>query len=48
MLAKIGLHPRKALGLGVRMSIIVSMSFDFAECDRARLARDTGVRTTGI
>ena len=38
------------------MSIIVSMSLDFTECDRARLARDpsydgrfyTGVRTTGI
>jgi hypothetical protein len=38
------------------VSIIVSMSLDFAECDRARLARDpsydgrfyTGVRTTGI
>ena len=38
------------------MSIIVSMSLDFAECDRARLARDpvydgqfyTGVHTTGI
>src|SRR5580658_5399379 len=38
------------------MSIIVSMSLDFAECDRARVARDrsydgrfyTGVRTTGI
>src|SRR6188472_4128887 len=42
--------------MGVRVSIIVSMSIDFAECDRARLARDaaydgrfyTGVRTTGI
>ena len=40
----------------MRMSIIVSMSLDFAECDRARLARDrvydgqfyTGVHTTGI
>ena len=38
------------------MSIIVSMSLDFAECDRARLARDpvydgrfyTGVHSTGI
>src|SRR5215471_14567956 len=38
------------------MSIIVSMSLDLAECDRARLARDpsydgrfyTGVHTTGI
>ncbi len=38
------------------MSIIVSMSLDFAECDQARLARDpsydgrfyTGVHTTGI
>ena len=38
------------------MSIIVSMSLDFAECDQARLARDaaydglfyTGVDTTGI
>ena len=38
------------------MSIIVSMSLDFTECDRARLARDltydgrfyTGVHTTGI
>ena len=38
------------------MSIIVSMSLDFAECDWARLARDpsydgrfcTGVHTTGI
>jgi AraC family transcriptional regulator, regulatory protein of adaptative response / methylated-DNA-[protein]-cysteine methyltransferase len=38
------------------MSIIVSMSWDFAECDRARLARDpvydgrfyTGVHSTGI
>src|SRR3984957_9093618 len=38
------------------MSIIVSMSLDFTECDRARVARDrsydgrfyTGVRTTGI
>jgi len=56
LLAKTGLHPRKALGLGVRMSIIVSMSLDFAECDRARLARDpvydgrfyTGVHSTGI
>jgi AraC family transcriptional regulator, regulatory protein of adaptative response / methylated-DNA-[protein]-cysteine methyltransferase len=55
-LAKTGLHRRKALGLGVRMSSIVSMSLDFAECDRARLARDsvydgrfyTGVHTTGI
>ena len=50
------LHRRKALGLGVRMSMTVSMSLDFAECDRARVARDpsydgrfyTGVRTTGI
>jgi AraC family transcriptional regulator, regulatory protein of adaptative response / methylated-DNA-[protein]-cysteine methyltransferase len=56
LLAETGLHPRKALGLGVRMSIIVSMSLDFAECDRARLARDpvydgrfyTGVHSTGI
>jgi hypothetical protein len=38
------------------VSIIVSMSLDFIECDRASLARDpsydgrfyTGVRTTGI
>ena len=38
------------------MSIVVSMSLDFPECDRARLARDpsydgrfyTGVHTTGI
>ena len=38
------------------MSIVVSMSLDFAQCDRARLARDpvydgrfyTGVHTTGI
>jgi methylphosphotriester-DNA--protein-cysteine methyltransferase len=38
------------------VSIIVSMSLDFAECDQARLARDpsydgrfyTGVHTTGI
>ena len=38
------------------MSIIVTMSLDFAECDRARVARDrsydgrfyTGVHTTGI
>jgi Metal binding domain of Ada len=38
------------------VSIIVSVSLDFAECDWARLARDpscdgrfyTGVRTTGI
>ena len=38
------------------MSIIVSMSLDFAECDRARLARDpvydgrfyTGVHSTGV
>src|ERR1700749_2297715 len=42
--------------MGVRVSIIMSMSLDFAECDQARLARDaaydgrfyTGVRTTGI
>src|SRR5690349_24656082 len=42
--------------MGVRVSIVVSMSIDFAECDRARLARDTsydgrfytGVHTTGI
>src|SRR4051794_41890961 len=42
--------------MGVRVSIIVSMSIYFAECDRARLARDltydgrfyTGVHTTGI
>src|SRR6201986_1748888 len=42
--------------MGVRVSIIMSMSIDFAECDRARLARDstydgrfyTGVHTTGI
>src|SRR5271155_6036254 len=40
----------------MRMSIVVSMSLDFAECDRARVARDrsydgrfyTGVRSTGI
>jgi AraC family transcriptional regulator, regulatory protein of adaptative response / methylated-DNA-[protein]-cysteine methyltransferase len=48
--------PEKASGLSARVSIIVSMSLDFAECDRARLARDpvfdgrfyTGVHTTGI
>src|SRR6201993_5531873 len=42
--------------MGVRVSIIVSMLIDFAECDRARLAGDstydgrfyTGVHTTGI
>ena len=42
--------------MGARASIIVSMSLDFMECDRARLARDpaydgrfyTGVHTTGI
>ena len=42
--------------MGARVSIVVSMSLDFAECDRARLARDpvydgrfyTGVHTTGI
>src|SRR3954467_5652431 len=42
--------------MGVRVSIIASMSLDFAECDQARLARDpsydgrlyTGVHTTGI
>src|SRR5438270_11401312 len=55
-LAKTGLHPQKGVGPSSEVSIIVSMSLDFAECDRARLARDavydgrfyTGVHTTGI
>ncbi len=42
--------------MGAKASIIVSMSLNFTECDRARLARDsaydgrfyTGVHTTGI
>ena len=42
--------------MGAGVSIVVSMSLDFAECDRTRLARDpvydgrfyTGVHTTGI
>jgi AraC family transcriptional regulator of adaptative response/methylated-DNA-[protein]-cysteine methyltransferase len=57
MLAGSGLHPRR--GFGRSRDRVVSwapMSLDFAECDRARLARDpsydgrffTGVRTTGI
>lgn len=48
--------PKRASGMAEKTSIIVSMSLDFAECDRARLARDpvydgrfyTGVHTTGI
>jgi AraC family transcriptional regulator of adaptative response / DNA-3-methyladenine glycosylase II len=56
LLAKTGLHPQKKSGLSAAASIIERMSLDFAECDRARLARDaaydglfyTGVHTTGI
>ena len=56
MLAKTELHPQKTSGRSAAASIIERMSIDFAECDRARLARDgaydgrfyTGVRTTGI
>src|SRR3984893_18710856 len=58
LLAKIGLHPqlKRDSGRGAAASIIVRMSLDFTECDRARLARDpvydgqfyTGVHTTGI
>ena len=56
MLAKTGLHPQRTCGRSAAASIIERMSLDFAECDRARLARDaaydgrfyTGVHTTGI
>ena len=47
---------KRASGREAAASMIVRMSIDFAECDRARLARDrtydgrfyTGVHTTGI
>ena len=57
MLAGTGLHPLTALwGVAAVWSGSAVMSMDFAECDRARVARDpsydgrffTGVRTTGI
>lgn len=56
LLAKIGLHPPNGLGWESEAGIIVLMSLDFAECDRARVARNpvydgrfyTGVHTTGI
>jgi AraC family transcriptional regulator, regulatory protein of adaptative response / methylated-DNA-[protein]-cysteine methyltransferase len=48
--------PKRELGREAAATMIVRMSIDFAECDRARLARDaaydgrfyTGVHTTGI
>src|ERR1700758_2029974 len=48
--------PERHRAWGEKTSIIVSMSLDFTECDRARLARDstydgrfyTGVHTTGV
>jgi AraC family transcriptional regulator, regulatory protein of adaptative response / methylated-DNA-[protein]-cysteine methyltransferase len=56
LLAKTGLHPLIGLRLVDGLGYAPSMSLDFAECDRARVARDpkydgrfyTGVRTTGI
>ena len=56
MLAKTGLHPLIGLRLVNGLGYAPWMSLDFAECDRARMARDpkydgrfyTGVRTTGI
>jgi AraC family transcriptional regulator of adaptative response / DNA-3-methyladenine glycosylase II len=56
LLAKIGLHPRRSAGLMGGKYYDRRMLLDFAECDRARLARDprydgrfyTGVRTTGV
>ena len=56
LLAKIGLHPQTNVWPSAAAGIIERMPLDFAECDRARLARDaaydgrfyTGVRTTGI
>jgi AraC family transcriptional regulator, regulatory protein of adaptative response / methylated-DNA-[protein]-cysteine methyltransferase len=56
LLAKTGLHPLIGLRLVNGLGYVPGMSLDFAECDRARVARDpkydgrfyTGVRTTGI
>jgi AraC family transcriptional regulator of adaptative response/methylated-DNA-[protein]-cysteine methyltransferase len=56
LLAKTGLHPLIGLRLVTGLGYVPGMSLDFAECDRARVARDpkydgrfyTGVRTTGI
>ena len=56
LLAKYGLHPLIGLRLANDHGYTPWMSLDFAECDRARVARDpkydgrfyTGVRTTGI
>jgi AraC family transcriptional regulator of adaptative response / DNA-3-methyladenine glycosylase II len=55
-LAETRLRPRKEVGREAAASILVCMRLDFAECDRARLARDpaydgrfyTAVHTTGI
>src|SRR5690349_12427943 len=55
-LAKNGLHPLIGLRLMHGLGYAPWMALDFAECDRARVARDpkydgrfyTGVRTTGI
>jgi AraC family transcriptional regulator, regulatory protein of adaptative response / methylated-DNA-[protein]-cysteine methyltransferase len=57
LLAGTGLHPLTALwGVAAAWYASAVMSMDFAECDRARVARDpsydgrffTGVRTTGV
>ena len=55
MLAEKGLHPLMSLRKRPRSMVgLIMMSLDFAECERARVARDpdydgrffTGVRTT--
>jgi AraC family transcriptional regulator, regulatory protein of adaptative response / methylated-DNA-[protein]-cysteine methyltransferase len=56
LLAKTGLHPQKGVWSRSGSDYDRAHSLDFAECDRARLARNaaydgrfyTGVHTTGI